>query len=93
MKSDLKQLDIGLRGTMKNFKQTFTKEFLKKHGYDTYEKIIPFSGIRYVLCQTVQTKYGEMVIRDEDVVTYVGNRIWSVDRNKSDGKNNENAAN
>lgn len=32
MKSDLDKMNVGLRGTMEHFKQTFTKEFLKKHG-------------------------------------------------------------
>ena len=30
----------------------------------------------------VQTKYGELVISLSDVVTYVGNDIWSVSREK-----------
>ena len=93
MKSNLKKLDVGLRGTMEHFKQTFTKEFLKKHGYGTYEKHTPFTGNDIVLCQTVQTKYGEMVIQDDNVVTYVGDGVWSVDRNKSEDKTNEDAIN
>ena len=31
MKSDLKQLDVGLRGTLREFKATYTTGFLKKH--------------------------------------------------------------
>lgn len=30
MKSDLKQLDVGLRGTLREFKATYTTGFLKK---------------------------------------------------------------
>lgn len=34
------------------------------------------------LCETVQTKYGEMVIYGFDVITYVGDGIWSTERSQ-----------
>ena len=80
MKSDLKQLDVGLRGTLREFKATYTTGFLKKHGYMAYIPQSSFSN--QPLCETVQTKYGEMVIYGWDVITYVGNGIWSTERSQ-----------
>ena len=34
MKSNLKKLDVGLRGTLDEFKATYTLGFLKKNGYN-----------------------------------------------------------
>ena len=80
MKSDLKQLDIGLRGTLREFKATYTLGFLKKNGYNAYIPSNSFNN--HPLCETVQTKYGEMVIYGWDVITYVGNGIWSTERSQ-----------
>ncbi|MGO5078594.1 hypothetical protein ACTQ4M_01090 [Lactobacillus amylovorus] len=80
MKSNLKKLDIGLRGTLREFKATYTTGFLRKHGYMAY---IPQNSFNHIpLCETVQTKYGEMVIYGFDVITYVGNGIWSTERSQ-----------
>ena len=80
MKSNLKKLDVGLRGTLDEFKATYTLGFLKRNGYNAY---IPSNSFNNrPLCETVQTKYGEMVIYGFDVITYVGNGIWSTERSQ-----------
>lgn len=40
--------------------------------------------------ETVETKYGELVVHDNDVVTYVGNRTWSVSHEAMVGKSPDN---
>lgn len=80
MKSNLKKLDVGLRGTLNEFKATYTLGFLKKNGYNAYIPSNSFNN--HPLCETVQTKYGEMVIYGWDVITYVGNGIWSTERSQ-----------
>ena len=36
MKSNLKKLDVGLRGTLDEFKATYTLGFLKKNGFQKH---------------------------------------------------------
>lgn len=74
----VKFLGIGARGEVINFVDSYTERFLYKHGFKRYELE---SSINEKLT-TVQTKYGELVISLSDVVTYVGNDIWSVSREK-----------
>ena len=35
-----------------------------------------------VLAETVQTKHGEIVVHDNDVLTYVGGKKWTVEQRK-----------
>lgn len=69
------KIDIGTRGTLKEFKNAYTAKFLKLHGYKEY-------GYQWfgeiVTFKTVKTKYGELVIYNNSVLTYVGDGIWSV---------------
>ena len=43
-----------------------------------------------ILAETVETKYGELVVHDNDVVTYVGNKHWSVSHETMVGKSPDN---
>lgn len=79
MEIDLK---IGERGKFKEFESVYKSEFLEKHGYHAYTVSEGFTRNRKA-CQSLQTKYGELVVKDSDVVTYVGNDIWSVSRNEN----------
>ena len=68
-------IPVCTRGTLKEFKNAYTAKFLKLHGYKEY-------GYQWfgeiVTFKTVKTKYGELVIYNNSVLTYVGDGIWSV---------------
>ncbi|MDB6229184.1 hypothetical protein ACTNET_03845 [Lactobacillus amylovorus] len=72
-------LEVGTRGTLKEFKKAHTVRFLQRYGYKEYSYQI-FNPIPIVLAETVKTKFGELVIHDSDVLTYVGDKKWSVSR-------------
>lgn len=78
-------IPVGTRGTLKEFKKSYQRNFLEKHGYKAYGHVVPF-GSFVILAETVETKYGELVVHDNDVVTYVGNRTWSVSHEAMVGK-------
>lgn len=78
------KIDIGTRGTLKEFKKSYQRNFLEKHGYKAY------GGNFVFLAETVETKYGELVVHDNDVVTYVGNKHWSVSHEAMVGKSPDN---
>lgn len=71
-------LKIGERGKPQEFIDSYTKDFLEFYGFEDYKLNAPFSEELI----TVQTKYGELVVQKEDVITYVGNRIWSVSKDE-----------
>lgn len=73
----VKFLGIGARGEVINFVDSYTESFLYKHGFKRYELVSKYTSDHLT---TVQTKYGELVISLSDVVTYVGNDIWSVSK-------------
>ena len=75
----VKFLGIGARGEVINFIDSYTESFLYKHGLKRYDLVSKYTSDHLT---TVQTKYGELVISLSDVVTYVGNDIWSVSREK-----------
>lgn len=71
-------LKIGEQGKPQEFIDSYTKDFLEFYGFEDYKLNEPFSeGLI-----TVQTKYGELVVQEEDVITYVGNGIWSVSKDE-----------
>lgn len=74
----VKFLGIGARGKVIDFTTTYSDGFLYKHGFKRYELESPINE----KLTTVQTKYGELVISLSDVVTYVGDHIWSVSRDE-----------
>lgn len=73
----VKFLGIGARGKVVTVADTYTERFLCTHGFKRYELVSKYPVDHLT---TVRTKYGETVVYDDDVVTYVGNDIWSVDR-------------
>lgn len=79
MEIDLKN---GERGKLKEFISIYRSDFLEKRGYRAYTVSEGFTR-KYKICQSLQTKYGELVVRNNDTVTYVGHGIWSVSRNEN----------
>ena len=73
----VKFLNIGARGKVVTVADTYTERFLYNHGFKHYELVSKYT-IDHLT--TVQTKYGELVVHANDVVTYTGNNIWSVSR-------------
>ena len=74
----VKFLGIGARGEVINFVDSYTESFLYKHGFKRYELESPINE----KLTTVQTKYGELVVHNNNVITYVGDHIWSVSRDE-----------
>lgn len=75
------KIDIGTRETLKEFKQSYKRDFLEKHGYKAYGHLVPFGSFA-VLAEAVETKYGELVVHDNDVLTYLGHKLWAVTKNR-----------
>lgn len=82
-------LKIGERGKPQEFIDSYTKDFLEFYGFEDYKLNVPFSKLNAPFSEelitdliTVQTKYGELVVQKEDVITYVGNGIWSVSKDE-----------
>lgn len=91
----IEPLSIGLRGNEKLFTTSYEKSFLLKHGFIVYELdhgsttfgyLSEIKGINIFnpcIC-TAKTKYGEVVIPDEGIVTYLGGNMWDVRKEHSD---------
>lgn len=77
-------LPVGTRATLEEFTDSYTPYFLMKYGYKEYTTVVPLSPRRKVVCRAVNTKYGEIVVHHDDVLTYVGNSKWSVEQRKED---------
>lgn len=75
----VKFLGIGARGKVIDFTNTYSDGFLYKHGLRRYVIDMPFRNDHLT---TVQTKYGELIVSANDVITYVGDHIWSVSRDE-----------
>ncbi|WP_131501294.1 hypothetical protein [Lactobacillus crispatus] len=71
-------LPVGTRATLDEFIDSYTPYFLMKYGYNQYAA--HSMGINKAVCQSVETKYGEVVVHHDDILTYVGNKKWSVTR-------------
>ena len=84
-KFSVTNLAVGTRGTLKEFKKSYQRKFLEKYGY----KAVPWGNF-VILAETVETKYGELIVHDNDVVTYVGNKHWSVSHEAMVGKSPDN---
>ncbi len=69
----LPELPIGTRGTARLLSDMYTRQYLSRNGFKVtkYELMIFMSA---------QTKFGEMVVYPGDVLTYVGDKKWSVSR-------------
>lgn len=81
------EIPVGTRGTLKEFKTSYQPEFLSKYGYKRYTNIIPLNGLK-VVCEAVNVKYnsiqGELIVHDNDVLTYLGNKLWAVTKAKEE---------
>lgn len=75
----VKFLGVGARGKAIAFNDTYTESFLYNHGFKHYELVSKYTSDHLT---TVQTKYGELVVSANDVITYVGDHTWSVSRNE-----------
>lgn len=74
-------LPVGTRATLEEFIDAYTPYFLMKYGYREYSTPVPLSG-RRVICRSMKTKYGEITVHDDDVLTYVGGKKWAVEQRK-----------
>ena len=71
------KIDIGTRGTLKEFKKSYQRKFLEDYGYKVYGHVAPWGNFT-ILAETVETKYGELVVHDNDFLTYLGHKLWAV---------------
>jgi hypothetical protein len=73
-KFSVNNLQVGTRGTAKEFLYAHTRDFLGEHGFKTqmFKDLMVF--------MSVKTKYGEMVVHKGDMLTYVGKGIWNLSR-------------
>ncbi|MGP3290316.1 hypothetical protein ACTVPE_05475 [Lactobacillus crispatus] len=74
-------LPVGTRATLEEFIDAYTPYFLMKYGYREYSHVLPL-GTRKICCRSVKTKYGEIIVHDDDVLTYVGGKKWAVEQRK-----------
>ena len=68
-------IQVGTKKSKETWNKTYKSVFLANNGWKFYE----LPGIR--ICQylaTVQTKHGELVVRDGDSITYLGHNLWDV---------------
>lgn len=75
MKNTVKEdkLQIGVRDKAENFTFVYQQGFLEKHGLNFYSVLGALSRKTLI---TVQTKYGELVIDGNTMITYLGNNKW-----------------
>ena len=69
------KLEIGTRGTREEFKDTYTRSFLKDKG------LMNLDNDQFVVCSpwAIHTKLGWMCsFCDHDVLTYMGHGIWDL---------------
>ena len=79
-------IPVCTRGTLREFKESYQPEFLSKYGYKRYTKTVPFSVC--TLCEAVNIKYssiqGEFIVHDNDILTYLGHKLWAVTKAKEE---------
>ena len=49
------------------------KQLINKHEYAVWPR---------AMGETVQTKHGEIVVHDYNVLTYLGHKLWAVTKNR-----------
>ena len=77
------KIDIGTRGTLKEFKKSYQRKFLEDYGYKAYGHVVPWGNFT-ILAEAVETKYGELVVHDNDFLTYLGHKLWAVTKAKEE---------
>lgn len=73
------------RRQVKDFLDTYTIKFLRKHNFLKIDEKVSFSLItnnHIVFIAVVKTKYGYMAVGKNNLVTYVGDGIWSVSKDE-----------
>lgn len=78
------ELKVGTRATTKDFRNTYKAKYLVEHGWriDSVVKPMVAGLTNRVDLVSVPTKYGQLVVKKDDVLTYVGNNVWDVRRDK-----------
>lgn len=79
------EISIGERGPAKTFKDFYSENALKRYGWEFCNyHLITLSGseVDCRLC-AVNTRNDYVAVNDDDVLTYVGSHVWSVDHGKS----------
>lgn len=88
------EISIGERGPAKTFKDFYSENALKRYGWEfcNYHLItLSENEVDCRLCAVntkkdyvaVNTKNNYVAVNDDDVLTYVGSHVWSVDHGKS----------
>ena len=78
------EISIGERGSAKAFKDFYSENALKQYGWEFCNyHLITLSGseVDCRLC-AVNTRNDYVAVNDDDVLTYVGSHVWSVDHGK-----------
>ena len=78
------EIQVGTRATTKDFRNTYKARYLLQHGWridSVVKPMVPGLTNRFDLV-SVPTKYGQLVVKNEDMLTYVGNNVWDVRSNK-----------
>lgn len=65
-----KGLKVGDRGTLEEFKETFTLEHLGKNGFYYINRD----------SSKLVTKDGMTAVSSNDMVTYLGHKLWHIDK-------------
>ena len=78
------ELKVGTRATTKDFRNTYKARYLVEHGWriDSVVKPMVAGLTNRVDLVSVPTKYGQLVVKNEDMLTYVGNNVWDVRSDK-----------
>lgn len=80
------KIPIGTRATCLEFCDTYQSSYLSKYGWSFHR----LDGQRFMqYLRSVKTKYGEIIVNYDDVLTYAGDGIWDV-RSKEKDKHHEN---
>ena len=78
------KMQVGTRATVADFINTYKARYLLQHGWriDSVVKPMVAGLTNRVDLVSVPTKYGQLVVKNEDMLTYVGNNVWDVRSNK-----------
>ena len=78
------ELKVGTRATVADFRNTYKARYLLLHGWriDSVVKPMVAGLTNRVDLISVPTKYGQLVVKNEDMLTYVGNNVWDVRSSK-----------
>lgn len=71
-------LPVGTRATVADFRNTYKARYLLLHGWRIYSAVNPNGLSNLIEVVSVPTKYGQMVIKETDMLTYVGDNVWDV---------------